>query len=788
MSEAASWLLPPDKLPAHAIPADLYDLTLVWPLLLEDLDEPRQKQSAAARLESWTEEICNRSDGAWQPVRRDYPNREDKQVETEYSEFVFFHPFVRNFLYASRDDIWAHHRDHPVATDAAPNRNMRLLERDDLKSDPAQERKGAGLEVAFDLRNPDTGVAEEVLVCLRVRDVQLYLFDTRVALLALKLKRDGAAEQAGEHLLRGQFTLQTVLQLQDQVRRAYAPYWESTKQRDGSLTHAAGHCPRRMRLITEHDTWESHFGSYVEPPPAQHAERKAVEELLEHVNKYREPPAVALWLKLLEPLLPVEGKGYEKFEKGKCNLRFQQIEDERLALFSYLAVPEPRRITTGDWLRLATVDDPGDSTRFPFSPEFLDEDGLKQFCYDRYWSPSDAAPAQDWFTTRWLCCGYGFTGVGCSGGRIAEDDRLDAFFANPHSGARAHFRHHYFKLGLIAHFHRASLLAFKHDLAQAVDELRQTPDSREADRQFQDRITRIEKEVLTFRNMYWFTEVSNQIQPQELFQLWSRHLNTEELFQQVFGEAREASQVIVGWNEREQAEESEKLARQSARLAKESKRLTEQQTQLTLVATLLVLLQPLPLILNPDKIPWWACALLSWLLAGVGILIILGNWKTLSKRLERLSRSCWKCAAGLTLTALISAVAWRVVAEQNAAAARTSGGAGTKRDAMTAPAPVSPAANVPAAEPPPPVNEPTAGDKPVPGAVVPLPTPAPPGLTPSASSPDGPAGGASPPAKSATPADAPASGAATVIPLPAPAPPPQKPASEPTPPAKEPSP
>jgi hypothetical protein len=45
-----------------------------------------------------------------------------------------------------------------------------------------------------------------------------------------------------------------------------------------------------------------------------------------------------------------------------------------------------------------------------------------------------------------------------------------------------------------------------------------------------------------------------------LFDLWSGHLNTRDLFDQVFTEAREASQVIVGWNTRRLGDLSARLA------------------------------------------------------------------------------------------------------------------------------------------------------------------------------------------------------------------------------------
>src|SRR5206468_2917453 len=73
-------------------------------------------------------------------------------------------------------------------------------------------------------------------------------------------------------------------------------------------------------------------------------------------------------------------------------------------------------------------------------------------------------------------------------------------------------------------------------------------------------LRRIEKDFLTFRTVYWFSEVSNQIQGRELFDLFARHLATRDLFAQVADEAREAAQIVAGWNQDRQRRVGELLS------------------------------------------------------------------------------------------------------------------------------------------------------------------------------------------------------------------------------------
>jgi hypothetical protein len=218
-------------------------------------------------------------------------------------------------------------------------------------------------------------------------------------------------------------------------------------------------------------------------------------------------------------------------------------------------------------------------------------------------------PAQDKIhQTRWLCSGYAFVAVGNS------EDRW--FFTNEHSGGLAHFRHHYFALGMIAHFHRASLLRFKHALAEAADALF-TGESAEARRirRFRGSTERLMKELLRYRTLYWFAEVSNQIQGRELFDLFKRHLNLEALFDDVCGDAENAASLLRRWDEDEQG--------------KTTRAITLLGVMFTIVGPAIVLLQE-PL----KEAPLWNASFTTVLLCGVVLLLVPSVYESMVIRVE----------------------------------------------------------------------------------------------------------------------------------------------------------
>ena len=329
-----------------------------------------------------------------------------------------------------------------------------------------------------------------------VNRVNLYLFEMGVALLVVEISYD-----ADDHA--NSLYLKQVQNILDSFRRAYPPYWE-----DGY----AGHCPDEV-------TWILDSGIQV------NANYQEKDRLINFVMDELAPPVAGHWQYLLKPMVPFRSTNSE------ARYCYRQVGDERIPFMAYIAIDDPHLITKGDWVRLAFADGSGESNAFPYSPDFLSE--FKQhYCYDRYWYSScnnQDHHKYNWMNTRYLCAGYSFLMVG-------QDE--PKFFINDTTGGLAHFRHHYFQMGLIVHFHKAALLVLSDRLSKAVDSFSESTDIKDL-KDFNDQVERILRDFLHFSQRYWFQEISNQTQAIELFEWWGQHLKTRELFEFVRREAHD---------------------------------------------------------------------------------------------------------------------------------------------------------------------------------------------------------------------------------------------------------
>lgn len=531
---------PVNHLPSNQISVREYDLVLLFPFALRYHDDHKKDKRGAQRLDDWVKAIeqaytvDEKPRQVWEELTQPYPDLNDPNCPTQYAEWVYFHPFIRSFLYTSKND-----RLQEMATgQSSSGKSVRVLRHKDFVPNGAHTGR---LEVEwFGLEGP---------CVLHIRNVHLYLFDTGVGIVSFEFCGASAT-----------LNLHQTLNLQDKVRRLFAPYFERfAAGTDGEQEQViAGHCPERLSLFPANPelpatitTFGQHRHAKGQPnavDPATQEGHDVYKAHLATVHHQCEPPMVSVWERVLYPLTPRKLTP----QQGNFRFTFEQILDERMPLMSYLAVNNPREISVGDWMRLATVDDAGNSNCYPYGPEFCGENGLKPFAYDRFWTVQQEAPANPGMqNTRWLCCGYGFTSVGCA---------TSSFFTDASIGARAHFRYHYLKMFLIGHFHRASLLRFKGQLAEAVEELQQSIHQRDrALEQFAATLERIQLDLLAFRNMYWFTEISNQVQAQELFDLLSKHLRTRELFSQVFEESEKAAAIVRAYRDRIQNDRTARL-------------------------------------------------------------------------------------------------------------------------------------------------------------------------------------------------------------------------------------
>jgi Mg2+ and Co2+ transporter CorA len=143
--------------------------------------------------------------------------------------------------------------------------------------------------------------------------------------------------------------------------------------------------------------------------------------------------------------------------------------------------------------------------------------------------------------------------VGDCGERVFVDRKTDL----------EQFRHEYFLLFLIPHFHKAALLMLADCLVDAMNNLDVT--KRDSVRQFRAVIRHTLGVFLRFSHRYWSHQVSDHGQVKELYRMISDHLDTDRLYAELRSELEDMSQYL----------DSEALRRQG-----------ETMVRLTVVATM----------------------------------------------------------------------------------------------------------------------------------------------------------------------------------------------------------
>ncbi|HRC68290.1 MAG TPA: CorA family divalent cation transporter [Candidatus Competibacter denitrificans] len=293
------------------------------------------------------------------------------------------------------------------------------------------------------------------------------------------------------------------------VGRTYPGFWEANGQ--------GGQCPYRVE-------WLAANGEILAASDYQDRTK-----YLQFVCRHRSPTISAHWEFLLQPLAL-----YHSDQEGV--IRYRQIEYHRMPLLAYLSFNEPQALTRGDFARLALITKAGVSNTLPYSEAEL-VNFERDYCYDKFWDP-----ANDELSSRYLCCGHSFVIVGKASQR---------FFADPNTGLLGQFRHQYFLVNLIAHFHKASLMLFSEWLVIAISRL----DIRDMDsvKAFKREIRRIMETFLRFTHRYWFHEVSNQAQARDLFRMLTNHLETDRIYQDVSAAVKEMNAYLDSDGLRRQA-------------------------------------------------------------------------------------------------------------------------------------------------------------------------------------------------------------------------------------------
>ncbi len=325
---------------------------------------------------------------------------------------------------------------------------------------------------------------------LNVTKVDLYVFfDVNVMVLAVEVEGRGlAVEWAQEVMYR--------------FGRAYPAGWSETGK--------ALYCPECVE-------WLDRNGRVL---ATSDFERR--EKFLDGVCRYQEPTIAAHWEFLLAPLIV-------DYSAREGTLRYGLVASNRMPIMAYLALEDPHSLTPNDYVRLGLALAPGDPAASPYGPAFL-KDFDSRYCYDRFHDP---ARTDGWIDTRMMCCGHAFVTVG--------DARLP-LFTDSERGVLALFRRQLFLLGLIAHFHRATLLMLMDRFVRTIS--RVDIEQPETIRRFRRDLRQTIEAFLCFSHRYWFFEVTDQAVPRDLFRMWSEHLDTTHLYAEVSEELQRMTQYL----------------------------------------------------------------------------------------------------------------------------------------------------------------------------------------------------------------------------------------------------
>jgi len=277
-----------------------------------------------------------------------------------------------------------------------------------------------------------------------------------------------------------------------------------------------------------HNTWRSEWLD-AEGNALMQSDSSQRERFLRFVCEHRAPAISAHWAFLLQPLVQDAAD-----EDGA--LRYRQIEYHRMPLLAFLALDNPRALSKEDFTRLGLVNwlRPGDALpkRDPAVTQFEE-----RYCDDRFWTDCDEGP-----NTRFICTGSALIVVG---------DAKSRYFRDANKGLLSQFRHQYFLLFLIAHFHRAVLLHFSGLLVDAISGL--DVGNNDSVRRFKRRIRAYFESFLRFSHRYWFFELSERGQVQALFRRCSEQLGNDRLFAKIKDDIGEMSRYLDSDSQRRQS-------------------------------------------------------------------------------------------------------------------------------------------------------------------------------------------------------------------------------------------
>ena len=348
-------------------------------------------------------------------------------------------------------------------------------------------------------------------VTLPIERMHLYLFELGVAILAIEVAIPAKPTVRIGSEVRP-MKLAHAQALNNALRRLYPPYFLEDTIKENRVD-AIPEYPASLK-------WS------ISPGTVRLLPRTWIAQVVAN----RRNPVDPVWKRILSPIvIDPETLG------DKPNWR--QIIDERIPSMMMLGVREASGMTRGDFVRLCFQDEPG-RDEYPYAESFL-EGFEKKHCYDRFWHGETG--------TRYMFSGYSMIMFGNGDPANPKD-----FF---HATLGEHFRRHYFQMGLLIQLQFAALLSLSHRVSEAVK------NKKNGDKTvFRDEMLDIEREFLAFEQRYWFSQVSNQLQAREIYDLWLERTNVAKVYLEVREQVRAANTYL---DAREQAAQTSATTRLS---------------------------------------------------------------------------------------------------------------------------------------------------------------------------------------------------------------------------------
>ena len=246
--------------------------------------------------------------------------------------------------------------------------------------------------------------------------------------------------------------------------------------------------------------------------------------------RHRSPAIAAHWNFLLAPLVLDQSD-----DAGA--VRYRLIEVYRMPFMAYLALDRPRALSREDFMRIAMVSQLRPTDPFPVMSEAEFKQNEQRLYEDRFWTANEEGPM-----TRFFLNGHSLITLG---------NAYSPFFTDPNRGQLAQFRHQIFLLFMIAHAHRAALLSFSDQLADATNDLDLQKLASIA--RFKRRIRGAMESFLRFSHRYWFHELSEHALVQSLFKRTAKQLGNDVLYREVREEIRDMSEYLDSDAQRRQS-------------------------------------------------------------------------------------------------------------------------------------------------------------------------------------------------------------------------------------------